>query len=80
MYPNLKLQLWRKGFRQNQLARLLNIDETIVSRIVNGFRPATPEIRERIARLLGADETWLFDNVNPATPADLGGPVESGSL
>jgi transcriptional regulator with XRE-family HTH domain len=68
MYLNLKVQLWRRGIRQNQLARLLEMDETILSRIVNGFRPPTPEIRERIARLLEADEAWLFDNA-PANGA-----------
>jgi transcriptional regulator with XRE-family HTH domain len=60
MFLNLKLQLWRRGMRQNQLARLLEMDETILSRIMNGFRPPAPEVRERIARLLEADEAWLF--------------------
>jgi transcriptional regulator with XRE-family HTH domain len=65
MFLNLKLQLWRRGMRQNQLARMLEMDETILSRIMNGFRLPAPEVRERIARLLEADEAWLF-----ATPSD----------
>ena len=38
MYPNLKLQLWRSGIRQNRLAQMLGMDETMLSRIINGFR------------------------------------------
>jgi hypothetical protein len=60
MYPNLKLQLWRSGVRQNRLAQLVGIHETLLSRIVNGFRPAGPEIRSRIAATLKCDEAWLF--------------------
>jgi transcriptional regulator with XRE-family HTH domain len=60
MYPNLKLQLWRSGFRQNRLAQLLGIHETLLSKIVNGFREPTPELRGKIASLLGSDPAWLF--------------------
>ena len=38
MYYNLKLQLWKSGIRQNRLAQLIGIDETQLSRMVNGFR------------------------------------------
>ena len=62
MYPNLKLELWRRGIRQNHLAKMLHIDETVLSKIVNGFRQPTPEVRARIASLLESDETWLFDS------------------
>ena len=61
MYPNLRLQMWRRKIRQNQLARLLEIDETILSRIMNGFRQPGPEIRKQIASLLESDELWLFE-------------------
>ena len=60
MYPNLRLQLWRRKIRQNQLARILEIDETMLSRIMNGFRQPCPEIRKQIATLLESDELWLF--------------------
>ena len=60
MYPNLKLQLWRSGFRQNRLAQLIGIHETLLSKIVNGFREPTQELRGKIASLLGCDPTWLF--------------------
>ena len=64
MYPNLKLQLWRRRLRQNQLAKMLEIDETILSRIMNGFRQPGPEMRKQIALLLESDEVWLFETEN----------------
>jgi transcriptional regulator with XRE-family HTH domain len=66
MLLNLKLQLLRRGMRQNQLARLLEMDESMLSRIMNGFRPPAPQVRERIATLLQADETWLFSSTPDA--------------
>ena len=64
MYPNLRLQLWRRKIRQNQLAKMLAIDETILSRIMNGFRQPGPEMRKQIALLLESDEVWLFETDN----------------
>lgn len=61
MYPNLKLQLWRTGIRQNRLAKLLGIDEGLLSKMVNGFREPNPEMRIKIAALLHSSETWLFE-------------------
>jgi transcriptional regulator with XRE-family HTH domain len=60
MYPNLKLKLWSTGMRQNRLARILGMDETMLSKVINGFRAATPDVRHRIADLLQEDEAWLF--------------------
>ncbi len=61
MYPNLKLELWRNGIRQNLLAKILGMDETILSRIVNGYREPNAELRARIATALQCDEQWLFE-------------------
>ena len=70
MYPNLKLRLWTRGIRQNRLARMVDIDETTLSKIVNGFRQPTPEIRGRIAAALESDEEWLFQKaMESAAPA-----------
>jgi transcriptional regulator with XRE-family HTH domain len=60
MYPNLKLQLWKCGIRQNRLARLVGIHETLLSKIVNGFREPDAETRTRIAATLNCDVVWLF--------------------
>jgi transcriptional regulator with XRE-family HTH domain len=69
MYPNLKLKLWTSGIRQNRLAKMLNLDETTLSRIVNGFREPNEEIRGRIATLLESDEGWLFSVTGENTDA-----------
>lgn len=61
MYPNLKLLLWQSRIRQNQLAKMVGIDETLLSRILNGFREPNPLIRSKIADALGGDEGWLFE-------------------
>jgi transcriptional regulator with XRE-family HTH domain len=63
MYPNLKLQLWHCGLRQNGLAKLVGVDETILSKIVNGYREPNPELRARIAAVLKREEDWLFNRV-----------------
>ena len=66
MYPNLKMQMWKTGIRQNRLAQMLSMDETTLSRMVNGFRRPTDELRERIARALQCDQEWLFQEAEPA--------------
>ncbi len=63
MYPNLKFQIWRSGLRQNRLAQILDLDETTLSRIVNGFRKPGPEIKAKIAAALRSEEGWLFEEV-----------------
>jgi transcriptional regulator with XRE-family HTH domain len=68
MYPNLKLQMWRSGIRQNRLARILKVDETILSRIVNGFRKPCPEMKARIAQVLNTDQDWLFEEIEWKIP------------
>ena len=66
MYPNLKLQLWKSGIRQNRLAKLLGLHESLLSKMINGFREPSPEVRRQIAALLNCDEMWLFDNTMAA--------------
>lgn len=65
MYPNLKLEMWRSGIRQNRLARMLDLDETVLSRIVNGFREPCPEIKAKLAAALNKDQDWLFEEIRP---------------
>jgi transcriptional regulator with XRE-family HTH domain len=69
MYPNLKLQLFKIGMRQNLLAQSLGIDESMLSKIVNGFREPSQELREQIASLLDSDSDWLFRDITPAAAA-----------
>ena len=62
MYPNLKLQIWKAGLRQNRLAKSLHIDESAFSRIVNGYREPSAELRQALAELLQCDVHWLFES------------------
>jgi transcriptional regulator with XRE-family HTH domain len=43
---------------------MLGMDETALSKIVNGFREPSGELREKIAKLLETDPAWLFERTN----------------
>lgn len=60
MYTNLKLLIWRSRIHQNRMAQEMQMDEAVLSRIINGYREPTTEQRRKIALYLGADEDWLF--------------------
>jgi transcriptional regulator with XRE-family HTH domain len=70
MYPNLKMQLWKSGLRQNRLAKMLGVDESTLSKIINGFRKPDPAVRSKIAALLRSEEGWLFELGERARPDD----------
>ena len=61
MYPNLRLELWKQHIRQNELAKRLRMDETVLSKIVNGIRRPNLRLQRQIAVLLNRDEEWLFE-------------------
>lgn len=63
IYPNLKLRIYTSGIRQNRLARMLGIHEASLSRIMNGFREPTGEVRTQLASILHSDPDWLFQKV-----------------
>jgi transcriptional regulator with XRE-family HTH domain len=75
MYLNLKVAIWQTGLRQNRLAQTLNMDEALLSRIINGFREPTAEQRSRIAQVLQKDEHWLFAREQSVAP-----PVETMTI
>ena len=60
MFTNLKLLIWRSRIHQNRMAQEMQMDEAVLSRIINGYREPTTEQRRNIARYLDADEDWLF--------------------
>jgi transcriptional regulator with XRE-family HTH domain len=62
MFPNLKLQIFRRKNHQNQLAKALGIDETVLSKIIHGYRAPTSEQRKLLAGYLEAEESWLFES------------------
>lgn len=61
MYPNLKLQIFKSGIHQNHLARQLGLTDTVLSKIIHGYRQPTQEQRRLLAEYLSADENWLFE-------------------
>ena len=44
------------------------MDETLVSRIVNGYRQPSPEFRKKLSVLLNSDEAWLFEMETSGRP------------
>jgi transcriptional regulator with XRE-family HTH domain len=73
MYPNLKLQLFRSSVRQNFLARQVGIDESVLSKIIHGYREPSKEQRQLLANYLGVEESWLFEKFEIASPARAAG-------
>ncbi len=69
MYPNLKLQIFKSGIRQNQIAKDLKFAESQLSKIIHGYREPSPDERHLLAMYLRVDESWLFERYdNVATP------------
>lgn len=60
IYPNLKLRIYTAGMRQNRLAKMLGIDEAYLSKIINGYREPSGNIRKSLAEILQSDPEWLF--------------------
>jgi plasmid maintenance system antidote protein VapI len=52
--------MYTTGIRQNRLARMLGIHEASLSRIMNGFREPTGDVRVQLAEILQSDPEWLF--------------------
>ncbi len=61
MYPNLKLQIFKRSVRQNHLAKQMGISDAILSKIIHGYREPTEAERRLLAAYLDADEDWLFE-------------------
>jgi transcriptional regulator with XRE-family HTH domain len=69
MYPNLKLQIFKLGIRQNQIAKDLKFCESQLSKIIHGYREPSAGERQLLAVYLNVDETWLFErHENVPTP------------
>ena len=70
MYPNLKLQIFKRGVRQNQLAREVGISEACLSKIIHGYREPSEAERKVLCAYLQAEEEWLFEKFDTvvATP------------
>jgi transcriptional regulator with XRE-family HTH domain len=63
IYPNLKLKIYTSGLRQNRMAKILGIDEAHLSKVINGFREPSDQLRSQISEILHSDPEWLFHKV-----------------
>ncbi len=61
MYANLKFEIFKRGLRQNHMARDLGLDETLLSKIIHGYREPTAAQRHSLALYLNVEENWLFE-------------------
>jgi transcriptional regulator with XRE-family HTH domain len=61
MYPNLKLQIFKRGVRQNHLAKQMGVSDAILSKIIHGYREPSAAERRVLSAYLEADENWLFE-------------------
>jgi transcriptional regulator with XRE-family HTH domain len=77
MYPNLKLAIFKRGIHQNRLARLLGINEAILSKIIHGYREPSDSQRRLLAGYLAEDESWLFEKYDGVKLAWVAGNPDS---
>jgi len=77
MYPNLKLQIFKLGIHQNHIARTLEIDESVLSKIIHGYREPSETQRKLISNFLKVEENWLFEKFDGASPN--GGALHSAA-
>ncbi len=61
MYLNLKIEIFKRGLRQNNLARAVGLNEAILSKIINGYREPSGCQRQILAEYLQVEENWLFE-------------------
>jgi transcriptional regulator with XRE-family HTH domain len=72
MYPNLKLQIFRLRVHQNQLAKALGLNETVLSKVICGYREPSESLKKTLANYLGVDEGWLFEKYENTAVSRLG--------
>jgi transcriptional regulator with XRE-family HTH domain len=79
MYPNLKIEIFKRGLHQNVLARDLGLNEAILSKIIRGNLEPTGTQKQILAQYLQADENWLFEKfvLNPSSRLPVNGGVQA---
>ena len=62
--PNFRLllALRRRRIKSYQLAQIVGVDPAHISLLLNGRRRGSPEVRQRIAEVLGEQQAKLFDD------------------
>jgi transcriptional regulator with XRE-family HTH domain len=61
MYPNLKIAIFKRGIHQNQISKVLGINEANLSKIIRGYREPSETQRVMLAKYLEMDAAWLFE-------------------
>jgi transcriptional regulator with XRE-family HTH domain len=79
MYPNLKLQIFKRGVRQNHLAKQIGISDPILSKIIHGYREPSEAERKLLAACLEADEGWLFERFEGTARSGAASPLENAN-
>lgn len=69
MYPNLKLEIFKRRIQQNHLAKAVGMKEANLSKIIHGYHDPSQEQRRSLANYLEVDENWLFDKFEATDPA-----------
>jgi len=84
MYLNIKVQVFRLGFHQIDIAKALGMNESVLSKIIHGYREPSKAQRMQLAHYLNADESWLFEKydrtLRPTVAAPNLPPREEGGL
>jgi transcriptional regulator with XRE-family HTH domain len=61
MYANLKFQIFKLGIHQNYLAKEVGMAESVLSKIIHGYREPSASERRELADYLRVEENWLFE-------------------
>jgi transcriptional regulator with XRE-family HTH domain len=61
MYANLKLHIFKLGIHQNYLAKEVGIADSVLSKIIHGYREPSASERRLLADYLHVEENWLFE-------------------
>jgi transcriptional regulator with XRE-family HTH domain len=77
LYPNLKLEIFKRGLRQSHLARELGINEANLSKIIHGYREPSTVVKQLLAGFLGVDIEWLFERYNGNGSSPVSTPGET---
>ncbi len=66
---NIRLLRENAGFTQNSIARFLEVDQSLVSKVEKGERSLSSDLVEKLASLFGVDVAGLEGS--PVTPSKL---------
>ena len=74
-FPNLSWAMKRARLANYQLAAILEMSESRVSRSLNGLLKFTPQEKKKICKVLGYSKAWLFQEIEPPRASAEARPV-----